>query len=230
MSVLVLQHVPFEGPDACAEWFLAAGHAVSIVALYRGDPLPTVASASFVLVMGGPMSVNDEAEFPWLVEEKRFVRAAVEAGIPVLGICLGAQLLAAAFGARVYPNPVKEIGWWPVEGVDHGDPGAFRFPRAFTPLHWHGETFDLPRGAVHLARSTACANQAFQLGPRAIGVQFHLESTGAGLRGMVAHGRHELAPGPYIQGEAELLDDDASRHADANRILDSLLRYLLRLA
>ncbi|MFS8823264.1 gamma-glutamyl-gamma-aminobutyrate hydrolase family protein, partial [Synechococcus sp. W60.2] len=100
-----------------------------------------------LIVMGGPMSANDESTFPWLVQEKEFIRNAIEAGKSILGICLGAQLIASAMGARVFPNPVKEIGWWPVQGIQPANELAFRFPPSIEVFHWHGETFELPPGA-----------------------------------------------------------------------------------
>jgi GMP synthase-like glutamine amidotransferase len=230
MHVHVLQHVPFEGPGACADWFRAERWGIETVALFDGAPPPVVEEVKFLLVMGGPMSVNDEAEHPWLVAEKQLIRAAVEAGRPVLGICLGAQLIASAFGARVYANPEKEIGWWPVQGIHHGDPASFTFPRSFTPLHWHGETFDLPPGALHLAHAAACAQQAFQLGPRAIGLQFHLESTPETVAALIAHCSHELAAGgPWVQDASTLLDNNlATRTRETHRILGDLLGWLVR--
>ena len=116
------------------------------------------------------MSVNDEAQLPWLRDEKVFIASAIDQNKGVLGICLGAQLIANALGARVYPNTVKEIGWFPVF-AEPAQPGTFVFPKSTQAFHWHEETFDLPAGAVHLARSAVCRNQAFQFGTRAVGLR-----------------------------------------------------------
>ncbi len=179
------------------------------------------------------MSANDDGRHPWIADERRFIREAIEAGKAVLGVCLGAQLIARAMGARVYPNAEREIGWLPVEGTSEtGAAPAWAAAGTRTLVsHWHGDTFDLPPGAVHLARSAACENQAFRIGDRVLGLQFHLEVTPAAVREMVAHGRAELTPSRYTQTEAAIIGVDASRYAAANALmfdtLDGLTRGLL---
>jgi len=226
MHAHYLQHVPFEGLGSIAPWLEAAGAAVTRTRLFAGDALPDVAALDLLVVMGGPMSVNDEDTFPWLVAERRFICTALEAGIPILGVCLGAQLIAAAAGARIYANGEKEIGWLPVTAVPTRDPSVFRFPPSLEVFHWHGETFDLPPGAVHLARSDGCAHQAFQLGPSAIGVQCHLETTPASARSLATHCRAELVPSRYVQSEAEILSAPAERYAAMNEVMGEVLAYL----
>jgi GMP synthase-like glutamine amidotransferase len=149
------------------------------------------------------------------------------AGKYVLGICLGAQLIASAQGARVYKNPEKEIGWFPIEAVPHEDPSLFRFPSSMRVFHWHGETFDLPPGATRLARSAACENQAFQIGRRTIGLQFHLETTPDSARTLIENCRDELAGGAYVQGEETILSADAATYAKMGDELERLLEFLL---
>ncbi|PIQ06385.1 MAG: amidotransferase [Nitrospirae bacterium CG18_big_fil_WC_8_21_14_2_50_70_55] len=227
MHAHYLQHVPFEGLGAIGWWLEAAAAEVTRSALYAAEPLPDVAGLDLLVALGGPMSVNDEAAFPWLVEEKRYLRQAIDRGIPVLGVCLGAQLIASAMGARVYPNREKEIGWFPVTAVEPADGSSFRFPTAIEVFHWHGETFTLPAGAVHLARSAGCAHQAFQLGGSAIGLQFHLETTPASARALVDHCRGELLPGRFVQSEAQLLVPPAGRYAAIYALLGELLAYLV---
>ena len=226
MRVRVFQHVPFEGLGALEPAFHKRGCEIAFTRFFANEPLPAPSDADFLVAMGGPMSVNDEATLPWLAPEKEFIRRHVAAGKPFLGICLGAQLLASALGARVYPQREKEIGWFPIEGVPPRDPAFFRFPATAEVFHWHGETFDLPPGAVHLARSRACANQAFQIG-RAIGLQFHLETTPATARALVVHARAELVPGPFVQSEAEILAEKPGRYATLHRLQDDLLAHLL---
>jgi len=226
MRAHYLQHVPFEGLGSIAPWLEAAEAEVTRTRLFTGEPLPDLAALDLLVVMGGPMSVNDEATLPWLVAEKRFIRTALEGGIPVLGVCLGAQLIAAAVGARVYTNREKEIGWFPVTAVPSTDPSVFRFPPSLEVFHWHGETFDLPGGAVHLARSRACEHQAFQLGPSAIGLQCHLETTSASVRELASHCRAELVPSPFVQGEAEILAAPAERYAAMNAVMGEILAFL----
>ena len=226
MRAQVFQHVPFEGPGHFAPSLRRAGFQLAVTECFAAPRLPDPESVDFLLLMGGPMSVNDEAALPWLQAEKEFIRRHVAAGKPYLGICLGAQLLAAALGAHVFSNREKEIGWFPIEGVPVRDPAVFRFPATAEVFHWHGETFDLPTGAVQLARSRACENQAYQIGA-AIGLQFHLETTPATARALVEHARAEIIPGPFVQTEAEILSVPPERFAALHRLQDNLLAHLL---
>lgn len=178
MRVLIFRHVPFEGAGLIAPALEARGIRVEYADLYREpDCSPDWQSAAGLVFMGGPMSANDDLSY--VRRELAILEEALRTAKPVLGVCLGAQLLARAAGARVYPNPVKEIGWAPVYWTE-----AAQRDRLFhglnspeTVLHWHGETFDLPAGAEWLAWSDACRNQAFRLGPCAYGLQYHLEVT-----------------------------------------------------
>lgn len=226
MRAHYLQHVAFEGLGCIEAWLVAAGYEVSCTRLFAGQTLPELAAIDLLVIMGGPMSVNDEAAYPWLVAEKAFVRQAIEGGVAVLGICLGAQLMARAMGARVYPNAVKEIGWFPVQGVAPSGAG-FCFAESVEVFHWHGETFDLPEGAVHLARSAGCVNQAFQLGRRAIGLQFHLETTPSSAKAIATHCRDELVPDTYVQSEDEILGAVPGPYRQINDLMAKLLAYLV---
>ncbi len=222
-----LQHVPFEGLGSIGLW-LESIHADTTVTRFFEDPaLPDVDDLDLLVIMGGPMSVNDEVDFPWLVAEKEFIRAAIEKDKAVIGICLGAQLIASAMGAAVRSNGEKEIGWFPIAGTPVSSTGdLFSFPEELPVFHWHGETFDLPVGAVRLARSDACANQAFQLGRRVIGLQFHLETTPAGARSIVHHCRDELQPSRYVQTGAEILGVEDSHYTAVNTYMDRVLQFV----
>lgn len=226
MRAHYLQHVSFEGLGSMSPWLEQAGYHVTCTRLFEQEELPGLEGVDLLIVMGGPMSVNGEAEFPWLVREKQFIRRAIEADKPVLGVCLGAQLIACATGARVYPHSEKEIGWFPIEGVAAADAGAFRFPSTLPVFHWHGETFDPPRGSVHTARSECCENQAFQLGPSVIGMQFHLETTPDAAKALVMNCRHEMENSRYVQSESGILSAAAENYRAANALMAEVLAYL----
>lgn len=228
MRVHVLQHVPFEDIGSMAAWLKDHGARVSYTRLYDAPALPDFLGFDLVIAMGGPMSVNDESVFPWLRTEKQFLREAIKHGVSVLGVCLGAQLIASALGCRVYPNQVKEIGWFPIEPTGAAAT-AFQFPRCRV-FHWHGETFDLPAGAVHLARSRACENQAFQVKQNVMGLQFHLETTPESARALIENCSDELVPGPCIQSASELRAVPKQTYSDINRLMDRVLAYLTRLS
>jgi GMP synthase-like glutamine amidotransferase len=223
-----LQHVPFEGLGRIAPWLEAAGYELTNTRFFESAALPDLKKIDLLLVMGGPMSVNDEDEFPWLVSEKQFICEAIHSGKSVLGICLGAQLIASATGARIYRNSFKEIGWFPIYGISSNDRSIFSFPPSVHVFHWHGETFDLPSGATRLAKSDKCANQAFQLGKSVIGLQFHLETTPKAAREIVSNCRNDLVPSEYIQTEQEILSVKPERYKSINQLMGNILSFLLR--
>jgi GMP synthase (glutamine-hydrolysing) len=204
MRFYCLQHVPFETPGLLTGVVREKGYSLRTIALFNNEPLPSTADFDGLIIMGGPMSIHDEDIYPWLRAEKALIAAAIREGKKVLGICLGAQLIAAVAGARVYQNPQKEIGFWPVRWTEEA--GERGWPADEVVFHWHGETFDLPAGAVLLASTDACVNQAFLLGDRVLGVQFHPEVTPEIIRAMIAHEGHELVDAPYIQSAAKMLE------------------------
>jgi GMP synthase (glutamine-hydrolysing) len=176
VRALVLQHIACEPPGVFEDVLRERGAELHRVELYEGQPLPDWREFDAVVAMGGPMSVNDGAELPWLADEKRAIGEAVRSGTPYWGVCLGVQLLAASLGARVYAGPEPEVGLLPVSltAEARSDPVFAEAPHDLVTLQWHGDTFDLPDGAVRLASSPAYPNQAFRY-DRAYGVQFHLE-------------------------------------------------------
>ena len=179
----VLQHIRCEPPGLFSGPLRDRGYAVETVELDEGGCLPDWREVGLVLAMGGPMGAYDEAAHPWLAAEKRWIAAAVRAGTPFLGVCLGAQLLAASLGAEVRPGETPEVGVLPVDVTAAGraDPVFGVLGTRFPALQWHGDTFAMPAGAVHLARSDAYPSQAFRFGTAAYGVQFHVEVTEAML-------------------------------------------------
>jgi GMP synthase-like glutamine amidotransferase len=225
MRAHVFQHVPFEGLGSIEPWLRARRAAVSFTRFYESAALPALGDIDLLIALGGPMSVNDEDVLPWLRSEKQFVASAIAAGKPVLGICLGAQLIASALGARVYPGPQKEIGWFPVFAAEAGA-RAFGLPAEFLAFHWHGETFDLPPGATPLCRSAACANQAFSVGPRALALQFHLETTPASADAIISNCRAELKPRGCVQSEEALRQATPHAYAAINELMRGVLDRL----
>ena len=228
MRLHVLQHVPFEGLGHIDSWIRRRGHRLTLSRLYEGAKLPDPEAFDRLVILGGPMNIHEEAAYPWLAEEKALIRATVATGKSAVGICLGAQLLADGLGSRVYAGSHREIGWFPVRLTAAGQRTALTegLPAVTTVFHWHGDTFDLPPGAVHLFESEACANQAFLLDNRILGLQFHLESTPETVQQLLTHCRDELIPGPFIQGVAQIADTVPERFARINNLLETLLDRL----
>jgi GMP synthase (glutamine-hydrolysing) len=212
VDVLVLQHIDCEPPGVYEDVLRERGAHLHRVEVDAGEPLPPWERFDAIVAMGGPMSANDDDELPWLAEEKALIAAAVHAGMPFWGVCLGVQLLAASLGARVYPGPEPEVGVLPVELTEAARSDAVFgvLPPAFATLQWHGDTFDLPAGAVLLARSKPYPNQAFRYA-RAYGVQFHLEVSAAMAREWADVPAYTASLGP---GGAAALLRAVEEHAD----------------
>jgi GMP synthase-like glutamine amidotransferase len=223
MRIHYFQHVPFEGLGYIQTWLQERMAEVSRTRAYANDALPCLDEIDGLIVLGGPMSVNDTDAHPWLEAETRCIAEAIALGKPVLGICLGAQLIAKALGAKVYANPQKEIGWFPVyrtaEPIDW-------LPARLDVFHWHGETFDLPLGAVRLASSSACANQAFALGDNVLGLQFHMEVTAESVQELVNNCADELATGGAYVQSAELIQQGNAHVQTINRAMSAALCVL----
>ena len=224
LNIHCLQHVPFEGPAGIADWLAARGHRLTFTHLYRAETLPPVDKFDWLVIMGGPMNVYEHRVYPWLREEKLFIDKTIRAGKTVLGVCLGAQLIADVIGGKVYQNMEKEIGWLPItlhDEASHFFPGA---PNELTAFHWHGDTFSLP-GSVCLASSKGCAHQAFAYGDRVVGLQFHIEMTPASVGALVENCGNELTGGKYIQTAAEITGN-RSHFAANQQMLAKLLEQL----
>ena len=227
MRVYVLQHVPFEELGNIQPWLVQHNAEIHYCRLYANDPLPDVNETDLLIVLGGPMSVNDESHYPWLVAEKAFLAQAIVAEKPIVGICLGAQLIASCQGARIYSNYAKEIGWFDITAVAaSGD--VLSLPASMHVFHWHGETFELPANAVLLASSVACNNQIFQLGQRVIGLQCHLETTADNARSMVLHCADELTGGSFIQEADTILAASAAQYQQLSQLMTQVLEYVTR--
>jgi GMP synthase-like glutamine amidotransferase len=209
-------------------WLGGVGAHLTTTRFYEGRDLPDVDELDLLVIMGGPMSANDYARYPWLLAELRFIREAIENDVAVLGVCLGAQLIARAMGARVYPNAEREIGWFPITGLsaDRRAPAWTAKGVDTTVFHWHGETFEAPQGARRLACSEGCDQQAFQIGERVIGIQFHLETTPALLEGLVSNCRAELTPSRFVQSESEIVSAEPARFAAINELMAQTLAWM----
>jgi len=226
LSVHTFMHVPFEGPGCMEQWIKRNNHVTGYTRFYEDYRLPDVEDIDWLIVMGGPMSVYDEAGYPWLAEEKTFIRKAIDAGKTVIGICLGSQLIAEVLGAKVYPNHLKEIGWFDVELSETASmlPLFTGFEKHFSVFHWHGDTYDIPAGSRQLVSSAITPNQAFLYGDNVLGLQFHLEVTTGSLQRMVDHGKEELVASNTIQS-AETILEEKKYLADNNRKMFQLLDY-----
>lgn len=223
MRLHYLQHVAFEDAANIGTWAIQHGYAVSCTRLDLGELLPQQDAFDWLVVMGGPMNVDQHDAYPWLVREKEFIRAAIDRGAGVLGVCLGAQLIAEVLGGIVTRNRQKEIGWYPVRLTPEAASGLLRgFPQQFTAMHWHGDTFSIPPGAVRLAGSAGCDNQAFRYGNRVVGLQFHLDYSTASIETMIRYCGEELTEASGIQTAEEML-----RNPDQVRQIERLLCQLL---
>jgi GMP synthase (glutamine-hydrolysing) len=214
LETVAFRHVPFEDLDLLEPLLARRGHAVRYVDL----PLANLAGfdplePDLLVVLGGPMGVYEADRIPYLGHELRLLRNRLAAHKPTLGICLGSQLMAGALGARVYPSGVKEIGWAPVSLNEAGRASCLRHLEGRAMLHWHGDTFELPPGVVHLASTALCAHQAFAIGRHALALQFHAETTGPGLERWFAGHSGEIASTPGIS--VTDLRAQTARHAPA---------------
>lgn len=225
-----LSHVPFEGPAHIINWARCRQYEISNSAVYKDDGYPLVDGIDLLVIMGGPMSVNDTKLFSWLAPEKDFVYNCIHADVPVLGICLGAQMIADVLGAPVYPGQVKEIGWFDVIRRDEAGESLFghSLPERFTAFHWHGETFDIPAGAVPLAKTESCYNQAFSYNnDRVLALQFHCESTEESIKDLVENCADEMDNSSHVMDEKAIkkgMENIPSMHRVADGLLDIITR------
>jgi GMP synthase (glutamine-hydrolysing) len=226
MKILCLKHVAFEGPAAFALWAQQRGHELEIVEMYRNPPLPAPHTWDMLLVMGGPMNIYEDDAYPWLTKEKSTIRSAIAAGKYVIGICLGAQLIAHVLGAQVTTGEHTEIGWFPIQPSAEA-PASLALPDALRVLHWHGDTFDLPQGAHRIAHSEACANQGFLFRDRVLALQCHLEVTPQTLALLIAACSNELVNGPYIQSAEAMHAEPATTYEQMQTVLFELLDALV---
>lgn len=215
MRIHILQQVPFEDEGYIRVWAKLRGHTLTRTRLFGTALFPPHRRFDALIVLGGPMNVYDYERYSWLLHEKTFILDAMEGDTPVLGIDLGAQLIADVLGAGIRRNPHRKLGWFPVSLlVSARRTRLFKhFPPTFVALHWHDDTFDIPPGAVRLASSEACANQAFKVGERILGLQFHLECSRHNLQAMIRNAGNDPGAVAFVQGAADLLADPSRMRA-----------------
>lgn len=225
MRIHSIIHASFEKLGAIEPWIIERNHLLSMTHTYKGECLPDTDEFDLLIVMGGPQSPLSIEKWPYLQNEISFIKKSIEANKAVLGICLGAQLIAESLGAKTESSPHREIGVFPVELTQEGskDPVFSQFPHSFSAMHWHNDMPGLPTNALLLAQSAGCPRQAFRVSDRVYGLQCHLEMTPSNVAEMIQHCEKDLSPGLYIQTKQELLSDHLK---SANEKIFALLDYL----
>lgn len=223
MRIHSLEHEPFEGLANIEVWAKNRGHSISRTLLFNSEELPDITDIDWLVIMGGSMNVYEDEKYPWLRDERNFIAQAIAGKKIVLGICLGAQLIAGVLGGKVSRNRYTEIGWFPVTlTAEAGTSSIFdSFPPRITSFHWHGDTFDIPPGATRIAESEGCTNQAFEYG-RTIGLQFHLEYSAKSIDLMFRNCGNEIVEGRYIQKPDEIISQN-NNVVETQKLLNLLL-------
>lgn len=229
MHIHYLQHVAFEDLGSMQQWFRDQDFQISATHLYAGESPPELHDIDWLIIMGGPMGVNDENLYPWLADEKIFIEKAIASGKTILGICLGAQLIAHVLGAGIAKNSHREIGWFPLRVHEEAAQTTIGKILRTHPLafHWHGDRFEIPAGATPLASSVACDNQAFIYQDRVVGLQFHLETTEHSANKLIEHCGNELDDSRYVQDIAEMLSTKERFHT-INQAMAEILEAMSR--
>lgn len=224
MIVHYIQHVPFEGLGYIETLLRKNNYAVTSTKVWENPTFPSINDFDVLIVLGGPMSVYDEGNYPWLKDEKNFLYNTIRAGKKIIGICLGAQLLAVVSGAAVSTNEYKEIGWFPVK-IERSFSSWLgrKTEEEIMVFHWHGDVFDIPEGGINHALSAACARQLYTCGNNIIGLQFHLEATPPTINLMIEHGADELKEGEFIQS-AEVIKSKTEHFKKTNELMENILQ------
>lgn len=230
MKIHYFQHAPFEGLGIIEDWIKRPGNSITATKFYEDQKLPFVDLFEVLIVMGGPMSIYDEKQYSWLNSEKKLIEKAIAANKKVLGICLGAQLIADVLGAKVYKNQEKEIGWMPVEYIADrpATPLFSSVPKKHVTFHWHGDTFDLPEGATRFASSEGCLNQGFFLNENVLAIQYHMEVTKPLVRMYVEEGMEELVNGKYIQKGDVIINQEDTLYENNHEYLNEIFHKFIK--
>ncbi len=227
MKIHYIQHVEYETPGVILNWVDENKHKLTSTKFYLNESLPNKYDFDLLIIMGGPMNIYDSAKYPYLKKEKLFITNVIKKGISVLGICLGAQLIADVLGAKIKANKQKEIGWFPIQIVENKSCSELNEILSInTPVfHWHGDTFEIPKGAERIAKSEVCNNQAFIYNKNVFALQYHLEMSESSLKELIKNGRDEMLEAPYIQTETEMFSNKNYFNLTKNKLY-SLLGYI----
>lgn len=229
MRIRSLQHVHFEDVGSLLTDIQSQGHSLTTTHWYKGDRAPDLNEIDALIVMGGPMGIYDHDDFPWLIAEKEFISKAITAGKKVMGICLGAQLIASVLGAQVTRNAHREIGWLPlvIDEKAEQHPVAKILAECNTVFHWHGDTFAIPPQAQLLASSEACAHQAYVIGNQVYGFQFHLETSEQSALALIQNCPEDLDNSTYVQTAEEIMRDK-EKFAAINKAMSAVFAQWLK--
>jgi GMP synthase-like glutamine amidotransferase len=236
LRVHYFQHIAGEGFGSCYDYLKAHQAKITATEFFalpvdlplELEALPHIDEVDLLIIMGGTMSVNDEANYPWLKLEKRWLRRYLSAGKPAIGLCLGGQLIANALGASVSRNQHQELGWIDVGRVSHVPENYFQIPEKINIMQWHSETFEIPRGGVRLAQNNVCQNQMYQIGRNVLGFQFHPEMTPHALQLLIENEEDSAVfNGQYVQPIAELKKTIKSKFEQGNQLLNRAIEYVV---
>ncbi|WP_180954222.1 type 1 glutamine amidotransferase [Bacillus sp. M6-12] len=227
MKIHYIQNDPLATLGNIEEWVSSRNHSLSCTKIYENETLPSLDSFEMLIILGGRMGAYEEEKFPWLLAERRFIYEAINKKKWVLGICLGVQMLASALGSKVYPHAHQEIGWWPIELTEKAEQTKLfkGIPKSFAAFEHHGDTFDLPEGALCLATSKGCSNQAFSYGERVIGLQFHPEFTEEVINSVLKITGKQMPSGDFVQDPAFWITQ-AALLEEAKSILFTILNNM----